>query len=260
LLADHGPASPAERLSIHRSHPNGGGLRALLETSGFAVHEASYGSELGERTDLLDWLPKFRARMADILVSAGQDLRLAAGRNQVVMFKSCYPNSAFRADRAGVADPAGPELTPANARASFMALREEFAREPAVLFVYLTAPPLPLNAASPAWKRLARRVLGRPAPEVEQRESARRAREFNHWMQAPDGWLAGYTGGNIAVFDYFDVLTGDASTAPRGDFLAYATAGGRDAHPSAEGQRLAASRLAPFLERAWSHFQQARPS
>jgi hypothetical protein len=233
LLADHGPATSG-------SHPNGGGLRARLAAAGFVVNTATYGSELGQNTDLFDWLPKFRTRMADIL----------AGRNQVVLFKSCYPNSAFLADVPGDADPAGPVLTPASARATFTALREEFARQPQVLFVYLTAPPLPLRASPPAWKRLARRLLGRAS--LDQHAAARRAREFNDWLQAADGWLAGYAGHNIAVFDYFDVLT-----AGRSDFLAFATDGGRDAHPSAEGQGLAAERLAPFVQQAWMRTQRA---
>ena len=46
---------------------NGGGLRALLEQSLYSVHEASYGSRLGENTDVFDWPAKFKDNMQDIL-------------------------------------------------------------------------------------------------------------------------------------------------------------------------------------------------
>jgi hypothetical protein len=246
LLAEPGPLAAEERLSIHRAHPNGGGLRRRLEKAGFVVHEASYGSPLGERTDLFDWLPKFRDQMPAILASGG--------KNQVVVFKSCYPNSNFRAGDAGAGRPEGPELNLANARASFMALRAEFARQPAILFIYLTAPPLPARAVtSSLYEHLARRLLGRPPPDADQLAAARRAREFNDWLTAADGWLAGYAGRNIAVFDYFDLLTADG----RSDFLEFATNDGTDAHPSAEGQAIAARRLAPFICRAWRRAQGA---
>src|SRR3954466_14133132 len=112
------PAQPLELLFIHHScggqllaavgteeargnciydkHPNGGGLRQRLSAEHYAVHEASYGSEIGEATDLFDWLPKFRTKMDKILSVELNDHPLPTGvRNQVVVFKSCFPNSAF---------------------------------------------------------------------------------------------------------------------------------------------------------------------
>src|SRR6185436_17799692 len=94
---------------ILKSHPNGGNLRAMLEENGYRVHEASYGSRLGENTDVFDWVPKFRNQMTDILKCEAQDSSFADGRrNQIVMFKSCFPNNSFRSEGAAPGDPSGP--------------------------------------------------------------------------------------------------------------------------------------------------------
>jgi hypothetical protein len=250
LLADLGTQedTPDARRSLHRTHPNGGGLRALLMAQGYRVHEASYGSEIGHKTDIFDWLPKFRDSMPRVLTTRWQDETLAAGQNQIVAFKSCYPNNAFRAGNAP-GNARGPELTLANARATFDALRTEFAPHPQVLFVYVTAPPLRDDSGSePAWKSLAKRLLSRPTLAEERREAAAIAREFNSWVTATDGWLAGYLQRNIAVFDYFDLLTDG-----RSNFLQFASEGGTDNHPNADAQRRAAPRFTSLLNRAVRH-------
>lgn len=233
---------------IYGAHPNGGGLRPLLEGAGYAVHEASYGSIVGDRTDLFDWLPKFRTEMDRILTTHLQDERLSSTtRNQVVAFKSCYPNNDFVGAGSEPGNPAGPELTLANARATMRAVRSELARHPEVLFVYLTAPPLaPRLPRTPLWKVVAKTVLGRQVTEAEYEERARLARTFNDWVKAPDGWLDGYGHSNVVVFDYFDVLTDHGVS----NHLRYPTGGGYDSHPSAEGNRRAAAAFVPFLNRA----------
>jgi hypothetical protein len=251
LLADPGAQedTPDARRSLHRTHPNGGGLRALLAAQGYEIHEASYGSEIGQNTDLFDWLPKFRDSMPRILATRWQDETLVAGHNHVVAFKSCYPNNAFRpgnalADARG--DARGPHLTLANARATLNALRAELARHPQVLFLYVTAPPLRDDSAlEPAWKSLTKRLLGRPTLARERQAAAALARQFNTWVTAEDGWLAGYPQRNIVVFDYFDLLTGG-----RSDFLQFASLGGTDNHPHSDAQRGAAPRFVSLLNRA----------
>jgi hypothetical protein len=246
LLADPGPEEHSldARRSLHRTHPNGGGLRKLLETQGYSVHEASYGSEIGHRTDLFDWLPKFRESMPRILATRWQDEMLASGCNQVVAFKSCYPNNAFKPGD-GPGDAAGPELTLSNARATLTKLRDELARQPRTLFVYLTAPPLRDDSASePAWKSLAKRALARPTLAEERRDAAAIAREFNDWVTSPGGWLAGYAQRNLVVFDYFDLLTDGTH------FLQYASKGGTDNHPHSPAQREAARQFVSLLNRA----------
>ena len=50
----------------------------------------------------------------------------------------------------------------------------------------------------------------------------------------------------MAVFDYYDILTGHGQT----NWSAYPTRDGRDSHPDAEGNRLAAEAFVPFLLQA----------
>jgi hypothetical protein len=244
LLADAGEESgPDARRCIYDSHPNGGGLRRKLAQNGFRMHEASYSSAIGQHTDLFDWLPKFREQFDRIQRTGHQDQLLDAAVNRVVMFKSCYPNSAFKLD----GHQAPTALTLNNAQAAMRALRDALARHPNTLFVYFTAPPLRAIASSERlWKFVAKRLLNKSDSATEQTYAANKAREFNNWMKSPTGWLEGYTAHNIVVFDYFNILTGDG----RSNFLEFPSRDGTDNHPSVTGQQIAAERCVPFLNRA----------
>ena len=230
---------------IYRTHPNGGDLRARLEERGYVVHEASYGSAVGEDTDLFDWLPKFRDRMDLVLATRHQDERLPEGRtNRIVVFKSCYPNNDFVGEGQAPGDPRGPALTYWNARATLAALLPLFARHPDVLFVYVTAPPRAPKRKEPLYVWAARKAGVLPA-RVPLETSAELARRFDDWVTSPTGWLARYSAPNVAVFDYYDVLT-----AGRSNLLAFPTGNGFDSHPAAEGNARAAELFVPFLDRA----------
>jgi hypothetical protein len=247
LLAAEGPERdrPIPQC-IYESHPNGGGLRALLAKNGYEVHEASYTSLVGERTDLFDWEPKFGQQMERVLATDDQDRTYSDGRrNQIVAFKSCFPNNVFTGEGTPPGNPRGPELTVANARAALRSLLPIFQRHPDVLFVYVTAPPVaPFAPGEPLYRLIARRLRGKPTYSDVVRASGPLAREFNDWVVGKDGWLSGYTLRNVVVFDYFGILTGP--TSHYGSFIASES----DSHPSAEGNRQAASAFAPFLNRA----------
>ncbi|NRA34163.1 MAG: hypothetical protein HRU17_12555 [Polyangiaceae bacterium] len=245
-------SNPGERKdvadSIHLSHENGGGLRQSLEEFGYEVHEASYGSRIGQDTDLFDWLPKFRNDMALILSTDENDRPYGdARKNDIVMFKSCYPNNKFTSEGDGPGDPAGPELTLVNAQASLLALLAETRKHPDRLFVYLTAPP---NAgkfdSEPLVKWLAKKLLRKPSTAEVHAKRARLARQFNNWVKSPTGWLKGYELKNVAVFDYYDILTNHGET----DLSAFPSGDGADSHPNREGQQRAAADIGPFVNRA----------
>lgn len=248
LLADQGPvAGEHAPQCIWEAHPNGGGLRGALTEAGYEVHEASYGSRLGEDTDLFHWLPKFRDHMDEVLRIDVQDETLPEGQtNQVVMFKSCFPNSFFVGEGEEPGNPEGPALTLANAQATMNELREIFAAHPEVLFVYVTAPPMAPAPAQPLWKYLAKRILGSHIDPVELRQGHDIARRFNNWVRSPEGWLADYPHNNVVVFDFYDALTDHGES----NMLRYPTGGGSDSHPSAEGNQLAAREFVPFINRA----------
>lgn len=243
LLADFGNNQGTNY--IYLTHPNGGGLRARLEQNSCDVHEASYGSGIGEDTDIFDWLPKFQNDMEKILACDFQDARHACGcRNNIVVFKSCFPNNKFQSEGRPPGNAAGPELTLWNARAAYTALLEEFQEYPEVLFICMTPPPLaPKPALLPLWKWLVKNALGRSERRVA---GARLAREFNNWLSGSDGWLKDSHPANVAVFDYYDILTDHGAS----NFSRYPTGDGFDSHPSREGNQKATAAFLPFLDRA----------
>jgi hypothetical protein len=245
-LADPGPETGEN--SIHITHPSGGSLRARLLKEGYRVHEASYGSALGEQTDLFDWLPKFRDHMPQIRACATQDTPLAPpANNRIILFKSCYPNNAFQGPGQSPGSPAGPDLTLANAQAAYRALLPEFQKYPAVLFICITTPPeAPCLAPEPLWKATARKLLGKGDRQQTLLRRAALARQFANWLKSDDGWLKDYPLRNVVTFDYYDILTGASGS----DLLHYPTDNGTNSHPSAEGQRAAADAFLPFLNRA----------
>lgn len=249
LLTDPGPEKELiPDTNIYVSHPNGGGLRRKLEGAGYKVHEAAYKSQVGDRTDMFDWLPKFRTQMDKIVrVSMHDELLPEGARNRIVMFKSCYPNNRFRGEGSPPGSPEGPDLTVWNAKASLSALLPELAKRKDTLFVYLTAPANVLkNPKVPLWKHLAKRLLGKPSDAELARDQADLAREFNNWVKSPDGWLKGYPEKNVVVFDFYDALTEQGAS----NFSRYGSEGGTDNHPSREGNEKVAAQFVPFLNRA----------
>jgi hypothetical protein len=243
LLAEAGPDVGTN--AIYTTHPNGGGLRRLMEKAGYEVHEAAYGSKVGEHTDVFDWLPKFRQQMGQVLACDRQDTAYADGRqNQVVVFKSCFPNNQFVAAGTPPGNPTGPELTVWNAMAAYSGLLGEFRKYPQVLFVCVTAPPIaPAVQGQPLWKQVAKKILGRASSPAA---SAALARQFNDWLSGDDGWLKGGGLTNVVVFDYYDMLTDCGAS----NLSCYATDGGRDSHPSRAGNEKAAVDFMSFLNRA----------
>ena len=241
LMADAGKESGDH--CIYQSHENGGGLRSKLEQSSYEVHEASYESDIGDKTDIFDWPPKFKSKMEKILTCDNQDTFYKDGRkNQIVAFKSCFPNNNFAAEGVSPGNSAGPELTVWNAKAAYMTLLDEFKKHPEVLFVAVTAPPVAnYIEPEPLWKSLARKVLGK-----EIVPSGPLARTFNNWLKDKNGWLKDYAEKNVVVFDYYDILTKNGKS----DYSAYPTGDGTDSHASKEGNTAAADAFVPFLNRA----------
>jgi len=232
---------------IYIAHPNGGGLRDHLIRQGYEVHEASYGSEIGENTDQFDWLPKFRDRMGKILTVDFNDKYYQDGRkNQIVVFKSCFPNSLFVDVGKDPGNPAGPLLTVTNAMATLQALLPEMQKHPETLFVYLTAPPVaPKGYKERFGKLVLKKILGRQSAAELVSAQGRLARHFDNWVISPDGWLKGYPLKNVVVFDYYDTLTNHGAS----NLLYYPTAGGTDSHPSRTGNEKATAEFLPFLNR-----------
>ncbi len=236
-----GGGADSGRRCIYDSHPNGGDLRRRLNEAGYRVNEASYGSLVGEDTDIHHWPAKFRDRMDDVLRVARQDETLPDGRtNEIVAFKSCYPNNAFRSLGDEPGDASATDRTVANAKAVYRALLPHFRGRPDVLFVAFSAPPMAEPKPRGFKAKLKALFQGKS-------KAGEYARVFNTWLSDGEGgWLADYDLPNVVVFDYYDILTDGG----RSDWSRYPTRDGRDSHPSSRGNSRAAEAFLPFLEEA----------
>jgi hypothetical protein len=65
-------------------------------------------------------------------------------------------------------------------------------------------------------------------------------------LKSTEGWLKGYPGVNVVVFDLFDLLTDEGAS----NFSCYATQDGYDSHPRRAGNQKATRAFVPFLNRA----------
>ncbi len=223
--------------SVGRNILYAGGLQRLMLDRGIMVSGATYGDEIGQKTDVLDWAPKFESRMDDILTYKSHPDRYFSGgrRNDIVMFKSCYPNSNI-IDPAAVETGAGDAArTVENYQAVFTRLKQQMLTRPETLFIYLTAPPLVPPKTTP--------------------ENAARARRFNDWLinEFLPGYVAESERENFAVFDLFGFLAGqDNMLKPE-----YRREKSTDSHPSDEASRQAAEAFVAFIEPVWECWQGA---
>jgi hypothetical protein len=254
-----------------------GQLGLTLRNNNYFVSDTSYGwgpDAIGDRTDIGNWYDWFVGTSSTTYLAAlyqeyGQSASYTRmddpdpeRENEVILFKSCFPNSALSGrpdDPATVGDNplrgqgAGSEaMTVANAKGIYNDLLGYFATRPDKLFVLVTAPPLVAGATSP--------------------EQAANARALNDWLV--NDWLAGYTQGNVAVFDFYNVLTSNGGSAASNDLdreggnhdrvwngavqhvqavasnvSAYASAAD-DSHPTAAGGRKASAEFVALLNLA----------
>lgn len=244
LLADKADKPNAQ--SLYTQHPNGGGLRSLLEENNYVVHQATFGSLIGNETDVCHWNAKFKNHMQKILTCSHQDEFFNnETRNNVIMFKSCYPNNLIKSEGEYPGDPDSCEKTIANYKAAYNSLFKYFQGQPETLFVVLTAPP----AARPTAERfeyLIEKGYIEKTDTID--EVGKRARSFNNWLKDKEnGWLKGYRLNNVVVFDLYDVLTDYGKS----NWSQYPTRGGKDSHPSSEGNTKASMELVTFIKWAF---------
>ena len=206
------PAQAVRLIFIHHSTgenwlaDENGGLGKVLRDSNYFVSDTNYGwgpDSIGDRTDIGNWREWFRgpgsATYLNALYSEGDQncsySRLSpapSGANEIILFKSCFPNSALQGDPddpvPSIADNplqgegSGSEYhTVANAKGIYRDLLEYFETRQDKLFIVITAPPL----SDPTY--------------------AANARAFNQWLV--NDWLKDYPDKNVAVFDFYNVLT-----------------------------------------------------
>ena len=258
------PSSVVKLLFIHHSTgenwlaDDNGGLGVALGNNNYFVSDTNYGwgpNTIGDRTDIPDWLEWFRSAdtptyLAAVYAESGQHsgytrgLADPGGENKIVMFKSCFPNSALEGNPD---DPPSPDgwLTVGHAKYVYNQLLVYFGQHPDKLFVVVTAPPL----SDPTY--------------------AANARAFNLWLVGD--WLSqnGYTLKNVAVYDFYNVLTSNGGNPDTNDLnwatgnhhrwrdgvVQHKTDGGSntaaypsgDDHPSMAGNLKATAEFVPVL-------------
>jgi hypothetical protein len=245
--------------------PYGGLGRALMENNYF-VSATNYGwgpDGIGDRTDIVNWPEWFLGPRRDAILDAlynesGQNIgdfgawpRLPTdpgGENRIIMFKSCFPNSDLYGDPddAAYAEYNQDEYSVANAKAIYNALLGYFETRQDKLFVVITAPPLVKSATT--------------------RGRAANARAFNLWLV--NEWLRDYPYANVAVFDYYNVLTdpdnhhrwtgtGIEHVHDAGNNVAAYPSG--DSHPATEGHTKATEEFVPLLNVYYHRWQAGAP-
>lgn len=173
-----------------------GGLGKTLGENNYFVSDTNYGwgpDAIGDRTDIPNWTEWFASDSTPTSMEAlfneaeqhatyTRTLPDPGGENQIIMFKSCFPNSALEGSPN---DPPGTyeELSVSGAKYVYNTILPYFAAHPEKLFIVITAPPLSDSTY------------------------AENARAFNQWLV--NNWLAenNYTLNNVAVFDFYNILT-----------------------------------------------------
>jgi hypothetical protein len=234
-----------------------GDLGRALGQNNYFVSDTNYGwgpNAIGDRTDIPNWTEWFRsadtpAYMAALFGESGQNASYTrnlpdpGGENQIIMFKSCFPNSDLGGNPS---DPPGTyeDLTVSGAKYVYNQILGYFASRPDKLFVVITAPPLSdaTNAAN--------------------------ARAFNQWLVYD--WLRenNYQLNNVAVFDFYNVLTspdahhrfnngGIEHLVGNRNTLYYPSG---DDHPSVQGSLKATEEFVPMLNVFYQRWQAEAPA
>lgn len=276
---------------VDESGGTGGGLGTALRDNNYFVSDTNYGwgpldvdagfDTIGDHTDLGHWYNWFagphRATYLAALYPESETHATYArrdtdpgGDNQIIMFKSCFPNSSLGgqpndppttgANPLRGQDSGSEHMTVGNAKGIYNDLLAYFVTRPDKLFVVIAAPPLRAEDTSP--------------------EAAANARAFNNWLV--NDWLATYPQANVAVFDFYNVLTsngGNPNTHDLGaeagnhhrwrngavehtrtvdnNYSAYPTG---DSHPSPAGGQKASGEFVPLLNIAYNRWRSAAPA
>ncbi len=256
-----------------------GGLGLALRDNGYFVSDTNYGwgpecsdcedcwGAIGDCTDILHWDNWFAGPGSSVYLNALYaesaqhsgysrcDDPDPTRENEIVLFKSCYPNSNLEGSPTDA--PSFDEgLTVGRAKAIYNELLGYFATRTDKLFVAITAPPV--------------------TPDDSWSDPAN-ARAFNDWLVT--SWLDDYSHANVTVFDFYNVLTsngGDPYTSDEAsetgnhhrwwnggvqhiqtvnsDLAAY---GSGDSHPTFAGNQKATAEFVPLLNVFYNRWQGA---
>jgi len=244
------PDEPVKLIFIHHSTGENwltdgyGDLGRTLAANNYFVSDTNYGwgpDAIGDRTDLPNWSEWFRSEKTPVYMNAlynenGQHASYTrtfgdpGGENIIILFKSCFPNSALEGNPNDAPDPDG-WLSVGHAKYVYNDILQYFGTRPDKLFIVITAPPLSEDTY------------------------ASNARAFNNWLV--NEWLAenNYSHNNVAVFDFYNLLTSPEAhhrysngqvehIVPSRNTLAYPSG---DDHPSEHGSQKATDEFIGML-------------
>ncbi len=305
------PDEPVKLIFIHHStggnwlanigeHDSAGGLGQALMENNYFVSATNYdwavnGDDIGSYTDIGHWWnwfngPNRDANMEAVYNEFDQTLRCESEwtfygnfsrmedpdpsrENEIILFKSCYPNSHLAGNpddspttgdnplRGRDAWAGDGLMTVANAKGIYIDLLDYFATQPDKLFVVITAPPLVKNDSN----------------QKTDAQHAANARAFNNWLV--NDWLVDYPQANVAVFDFYNVLTSSNGKThdawsesgnhhrwwdgavqhlqtEDSNFAAYGTR--KDSHPSGAGGQKATAEFVPLLNYYYQRWQSSQ--
>jgi hypothetical protein len=256
------PTQPVKLIFIHHSTGENwltdgyGNLGQALGENNYFVSDTNYGwgpDAIGDRTDIPNWTEWFASENTPTYMEAlfneseqhasyTRMLSDPGGENEIIMFKSCFPNSALEGSPN---DPAGTyeELTVGGAKYVYNRILPYFASRPDKLFIVITAPPLSDSTY------------------------AENARAFNQWLV--NDWLNenNYTLNNVAVFDFYNILTSDdAHHRISGGQIEHITTNKNtlhypsgDDHPSERGSQKATEEFVPMLNYFYNRWKADAP-
>lgn len=286
------PSTTVKLIFIHHScgqnwiEDSNGGLGISLMNNNYFVSDTNYGwgpadtdagyENIGDHTDIGQWYSWFAGPNAATYLSAlyteyGQNSTYSristdpGGENEIIMFKSCFPNSQLggspddpptEGDNPLRGQNSSSEFhTVANAKGIYNDILAYFATRQDKLFVVITAPPLRQRETDA--------------------EHAANARAFNDWLV--NDWLTGYTHNNVVVFDFYNVLTSNGGNTRTNDlgvttgnhhrywnnavqyihtvsnnYSSYPSNPSSDSHPTQAGNQKAAGEFVALLN-YWYH-------
>jgi hypothetical protein len=258
------PASPVRLIFIHHStgenwlNDENGGLARALQKNNYFVSDTNYGwgpGGIGDRTDIPNWPEWFRGDNTPAIMQAvlqesevhspfERSLADPGGENQIILFKSCFPNSALEGSPNDPPTP-GSDLNVGNAKYIYNEILQYFKTRPDKLFVVITAPPLTDGTL------------------------ANNARAFDQWLV--NDWLREnkYTLPNVAVFDFYNILTSPNNHHRYANGTIEHVINDKrnteyypseDDHPNRQGNQKATTEFLPVLNIFYNRWKAASPA
>ncbi len=247
------PRQPVRLIFIHHSSganwladQNGGLGKALMENHYF-VSDTNYGwgpNRIGDRTDIGHWWewfcspqrsPEYMNALFNESGQCGAYSRMQtppAGENEVILFKSCYPNSTLRGDlkdpvpsieRNPIRGQKAPTVPPpaTNTRRYLTHRAKSVVKQllgrnkNEAAYTIANAKGMYIELLKVFQKYPNKLFIAVTAPPLRFSSVAGNTRAFNSWLA--NEWLTGYPLKNAAVFDFYNVLTSNAGSPNASD-------------------------------------------